>query len=308
MSIVAWVYLCSALGALLFFAAGWLSGSGRSAPLTLASPLDAGDNMELEALSRQLGAAQSGFTQESQARVVAEDRARAAEAAARESVLLRAEVETLRQAAGTTEEAEPTRVDRSGALSKENEHLRDEVAQLKRRQNAVINEKKQLEKELSAAKKPSAAAPMIAPAGATHMRRPSRSVPSVPVVGSGAKTTEGSLQQILSNLVKSGDRQAAVLADARGLLVAAFGPPHFHDPLGALSSLMADVAERAAEYLPLAGVSRVKILDTGSLELATDLFRWDDEFLALTTIGNIQSSTDPAIDEAMQGITRIIAA
>jgi hypothetical protein len=97
---------------------------------------------------------------------------------------------------------------------------------------------------------------------------------------------ESSLELGLRELVKREEGcRAAVLADGRGLLIAAYGEAGHRVELAAAASLTTTVAERLQELLPLGAPTSVSMVDDNAIEVRTRWLRWEDECFLLCTLG-----------------------
>jgi hypothetical protein len=111
---------------------------------------------------------------------------------------------------------------------------------------------------------------------------------------------ESSLELGLRDLVKRevGCR-AAVLADGRGLLIAAYGESGHRVELAAAASLTTTTADRLRDLLPLGMPTSVSMVDDNAIEVRTRWLRWDDECFLLCTLG-VAAEEDGAAAEALR--------
>lgn len=127
----------------------------------------------------------------------------------------------------------------------------------------------------------------------TWTKRPARD-------NSGPDRLESLLQNKLESLVMATPGcRTAVLADLRGLLIAASGDIVYQHELAAVASLMTYTTERVRELLPLGEPSAFEMVDVNRAMVRVNWMRLDSEAVLLTTVG-----LAPAQTEAFQGHTQ----
>lgn len=269
------LYLASALGALLFFAAGLATMAMRRAPLPafVATPAPAPapvlappsiDAAELRALrdalddTRAVAAAATRARDEHAQRVRELDTRVAEQARAHRDLVT--EAERLR---GRVADAEALRADyvRLRTATDDREFLRGEVARLQ----AEVRELR----KVALAARPQ---PARAPARASHP-------PPMPGV---APTSIG--ESLVGALVRSAGpaTRASAVADPLGFPLAATGDDG--QALAAYAALLLEAATRASQFLPVARPASVEVIDERGARIAAYTFDVDADRLVLVDL------------------------
>jgi hypothetical protein len=256
------LWLTSAVGAALFFLAGWLAGRGRREPAAIPAPdLDLGPpaaslEPELALLRAELAAAQ--VTQVS-------DRT-ALQQVTHDLGAARAQVERLR-------------IDLMRS-QKQSTDLQSEGKTSAAELSAVRNQLNKLREELVAA-------------------RQTRPAPRTPLTVRAAGHKAGDVLQALVDGVSGGaDIRSAVVADDLGLVVASHG--ELSDEVAAVGALFGRAGLQAQKVLPLHKVQRVTVEDDQNVTLTLRPLTTDDSVegdLALITLA-VGSSTERASEAA----------
>lgn len=116
--------------------------------------------------------------------------------------------------------------------------------------------------------------------GEGTLRRPARAVPDE------EQRLENMLEGNLEALVKeeTGCR-TAVLADLRGLLIAASGDITYQDELAAASSLTTYTTERIRQLIPMGEPLAIQFIDVNRVVLRIEWLRWQNDAFLLSTLG-----------------------
>ncbi len=109
---------------------------------------------------------------------------------------------------------------------------------------------------------------------------------------------EGNLEALVQE--ETGCR-TAVLADLRGLLIAASGDITYQDELAAAASLTTYTTERIRQLLPMGEPLAITMMDVNRVVLRAHWLRWQNEAFLLTTLG-VAPDTGDGRDERVQTI------
>ena len=257
--------ILAVIGAVLFFTAGFsfaLLKSGRA-------------HEKAEALVEQDWAARDKALREATAREMA-----ASEAAARESVARQAaasdaamrlnENERLRAQLAACQDALKGSKDRpaepDAAAAKRVEALNAECVRLRSESKAAAMEIARLKSTVAELEQRAGHVPSALP-------------PPVIDATSGALTFQG----ILGRLTKTKGMRAAVLGDAMGLPVAAFGEQS--ESLAGYCGFISQAASKARDFLQLGGIRRIVIEDERLATMTACSIAGTDIFLATLTAG-----------------------
>ncbi len=114
--------------------------------------------------------------------------------------------------------------------------------------------------------------------GKGSVSRPSRT--------DGPTGLENQLERDLEVLVR-GDTgcRTAVLADMRGLLIAATGDITYQDEIAAAASLTIYTTERLRQLVPMGEPASIRLVDVNHVALETRWLRWENDAFLLTTLG-----------------------
>lgn len=165
-------------------------------------------------------------------------------------------------------------------LAAELESLREKVESL----TAAANETAQLRKQVRDFEAQGFAATLLDENAWT--RRPARDV-------LGPDHLESQLQTKLEALVATTKGcRTAVLADLRGLLIAASGDVTRQEELAAVASLMIYTTERIRDLLPMGEPSALEVVDINRTMLRINWMRMGNEAFLLTTFGVAPAPTD----------------
>jgi len=128
-------------------------------------------------------------------------------------------------------------------------------------------------------------------------------------VSTGAPELSATLELGLRQLCKREQGcRAAVLADYRGLLIAAYGEASHRDELAAGASILTSAAERLRELLPLGEAASFTLLDEHDIVFRARLLSWGDERFLLATLGAAPPTGDPAAEAMRARIAAMIGA
>ncbi len=124
----------------------------------------------------------------------------------------------------------------------------------------------------------------------------------------GEKRLEQLLEEAMSVLVRdeTGGR-AVVLADTRGLLLAAAGEAKYQNELAAAASVVAEVAEKVRALLPFAEPQMLLLSDVNNVIVKTRWLRIQDDTLALSVLGFSDDLPDPTEDKVARTVTKLMA-
>src|SRR5262249_13576249 len=95
--------------------------------------------------------------------------------------------------------------------------------------------------------------------------------------------------------------RTAVLADLRGLLIAASGDVTYQDELAAAASLTTYTTERIRQLVPMGGPYMIPLMDVDRVVIRTQWLRWQNDAFLLTTLGVAPEVADGR-DERAQAI------
>ncbi len=124
----------------------------------------------------------------------------------------------------------------------------------------------------------------------------------------GEKRLEQLLEEAMSALIRdeTGGR-AVVLADTRGLLLAAAGEVKYQNELAAAASVVAEVAEKVRALLPFAEPQMLHLSDVNNVVVKTRWLRIQDDTLALSVLGFSDDLPDPTEDKVAKTVTKLMA-
>ena len=255
--------IMTVVGAVLFFTAGVAIGALKS-----KEPQDRAE------MSMALGPEQERALQEAAAREMAASEAAARESAARQAAasdaaLRRAECDHLRAQLTACQEAllaAQGRYGDSDAAAKRAEALHAENTRLRAEARAAASEIARLKASLAA--------------GDSHNGADAGSLaPAVLDTSSGGATFQG----ILGRISKTKGMRSAVLGDALGLPVAAFGDQS--ESLAGFCGFISQAASKAHDFLQLGSIRRIVIEDDRLSTLTACSIAGTDIFLATLTSG-----------------------
>jgi DNA repair exonuclease SbcCD ATPase subunit len=123
----------------------------------------------------------------------------------------------------------------------------------------------------------------------------------------GEKRLEQLLEEAMAVLVRdeTGGR-AVVLADTRGLLLAAAGEAKYQNELAAAASVVAEVAEKVRALLPFAEPQTLLLSDVNNVIVKTRWLRIQDDTLALSVLGFSDDLPDPTEDKVARTVTKLM--
>jgi chromosome segregation ATPase len=126
--------------------------------------------------------------------------------------------------------------------------------------------------------------------------------------GGSEKRLEQLLEEAMATLVReeTGGR-AVVLADARGLLLAAAGEAKYQNELAAAASVVAEVAEKVRALLPFAEPQMLHLSDVNNVVVKTRWLRIEDDTLALSVLGFSDDLPDPTEDKVARTVAKLMA-
>lgn len=121
------------------------------------------------------------------------------------------------------------------------------------------------------------------------------------------KRLETLLEEGMQALIReeTGGR-AVVLADTRGLVIAAAGEARYQNELAAASSVAADVSDRIRNLLPFSEAAILHMVDVNSVVMRTRWLRWQEETLALSVLGFRDEPPDPTEDKVIKSVARLM--
>jgi DNA repair exonuclease SbcCD ATPase subunit len=121
------------------------------------------------------------------------------------------------------------------------------------------------------------------------------------------KRLETLLEESMSSLIReeTGGR-AVVLADMRGLVIAAAGEARYQSELAAAASVAAEVSERIRNLLPIAEPYILNLVDVNSVVLRTRWLRWEEETLALSVLGFREETPDPGEERVVRAVSKLM--
>jgi hypothetical protein len=114
------------------------------------------------------------------------------------------------------------------------------------------------------------------------------------------------LETNLHTLVAAGGPRTAVLADAKGFLIASAGESGTQEGLAAFTAVAGEMVTRARMLLPLADVESVKVTDANSIILTCHLFDSAEEGLGLVTLGPGEPKPENT-QQAIYGLAAIVS-
>ncbi|HEY3357653.1 MAG TPA: hypothetical protein VGQ83_30655, partial [Polyangia bacterium] len=114
-----------------------------------------------------------------------------------------------------------------------------------------------------------------------------------------------SLDDNLRRLVDREHLRVAVVADDRGLLIAAAGDNEHQEGIAAIAGLAEQMALRATEFLPLDGVRHVRLRDRNDMVLSCVLFRLGEEVYSLSTLGRTRPE-EATLEAAVSGLSHAL--
>jgi chromosome segregation ATPase len=128
-----------------------------------------------------------------------------------------------------------------------------------------------------------------------------------PSFRSSDKRLETLLEESMSSLIReeTGGR-AVVLADMRGLVIAAAGEARYQSELAAAASVSAEVSERIRNLLPIAEPYILHLVDVNSVVLRTRWVRWEEETLALSVLGFREEAPDPGEERVVRALSKLM--
>jgi len=113
---------------------------------------------------------------------------------------------------------------------------------------------------------------------------------------------KGDLDGILKVLCEHEGQEAAVIADANGIVVAAFGNTNVKEGMAAAANRITKISDQLKGMVDFAQVSAFRISDSGNKVIAGRTFDIAGEMLALATVGgNVPS--DKSLDSAMENLS-----
>jgi len=115
------------------------------------------------------------------------------------------------------------------------------------------------------------------------------------------------IDEQLTHLAHQSSCKVAVLADARGLLLGASGERQYYEALAGMSGLIREIAERARDFLPLGTPSVVEIADINNVGLYSRLFPWENELVALTTLGPRRGMGDASMEGVIASLPQVMS-
>jgi chromosome segregation ATPase len=245
---------------------------------------------QAQQLAQQLTTAQGQIRDARAALVSAENRAQEAVRLRDDNAALRAQVAELQkggqEAPSSLSDGQRRDVEMSlkaRALAQRNEEFDIHIAEIESLRNKVdnltdaANETASLRERVRELEAQGYAAQIVRGDGWT--KRPAKT-------NAGPDRLENMLQNKLEALVTdtTGGR-TAVLADLRGLLIAASGDTSFQDELAAAASLTTYTTTRLQELFPMGKPLALEMMDVNRVLLRVDWLHMDDDAFLLTTVG-----------------------
>ncbi len=114
---------------------------------------------------------------------------------------------------------------------------------------------------------------------------------------------EEAMEQLL--LDDMGGR-AVVLADTRGLLLAAAGEAKYQNELAAAASVVAEVAEKVRTLLPFAEPQTLDLTDVNNVVVRTRWLRLEDDTLSLSVLGFRDDPPNPTEDKVAKTVCKLM--
>jgi chromosome segregation ATPase/predicted regulator of Ras-like GTPase activity (Roadblock/LC7/MglB family) len=248
---------------------------------------------QAQQLAQQLTTAQGQIRDARAALVSAENRAQEAVRLRDDNTALRAQIAELQKSGGqdsssSSSLSEGQRRDvemalKARALAQRNEEFDIHIAEIESLRTKVdnltdaANETVSLRERVRELEAQGYAAQIVRGDGWT--KRPAKT-------NAGPDRLENMLQNKLEALVtdtKGG--RTAVLADLRGLLIAASGDTSFQDELAAAASLTTYTTTRLQELFPMGKPLALEMMDVNRVLLRVDWLHMDDDAFLLTTVG-----------------------
>lgn len=101
--------------------------------------------------------------------------------------------------------------------------------------------------------------------------------------------------------------RAVVLADTRGLLLAAAGEAKYQNELAAAASVVAEVAEKVRALLPFAEPQTLDLADVNNVVVRTRWLRLEDDTLSLSVLGFREDPPNPTEDKVAKTVSKLMA-
>ncbi|MBK8480402.1 MAG: hypothetical protein IPL40_04385 [Proteobacteria bacterium] len=113
------------------------------------------------------------------------------------------------------------------------------------------------------------------------------------------------LEQQLARLVAPGAAHAVVLADERGLQLAAAGVETYHEALAVLSAHVAELHHRASELLPFGDARSLLLVDRNGLSIGAQLFHAAGQGFLVAALGSSLEQRQE-LGEVLEAVTEIV--
>ena len=114
--------------------------------------------------------------------------------------------------------------------------------------------------------------------------------------------SDGSLKSILDTLLDREAQEAAVLADANGIVVASSGEQTLRDGIAAVAQLLTSTSASFEGMVPFAKLQAFSVKDSESVVLSGRSFEAAGERISLATLGS-RSPSDRTLDGAMASLS-----
>ncbi|MBK6848207.1 MAG: hypothetical protein IPG96_11955 [Proteobacteria bacterium] len=113
------------------------------------------------------------------------------------------------------------------------------------------------------------------------------------------------LEQQLARLVAPGAAHAVVLADERGLQLAAAGTETYHEALAVLSANIAELGQTASTLLPFDAGRSLQLVDRNGLSIGTRMFEAAGQGFLVAALG-ASLAQRPELEEVVSAVTEIV--
>jgi uncharacterized membrane-anchored protein YhcB (DUF1043 family) len=118
-------------------------------------------------------------------------------------------------------------------------------------------------------------------------------------------SVQGDLDGILQVLCEHESQEAAVIADANGIVVAAYGDPNIKEGMAAAANRITKIGDQLTGMVEFAGVSTFRLSDSGDKVISGRTFDIGGEMISLATVGASMPS-DGSLDGAMRSLSAVL--
>lgn len=129
--------------------------------------------------------------------------------------------------------------------------------------------------------------------------------PAPPSAAGPAAPRANALEQQLARLVVPGAAHAVVLADERGLQLAAAGTETYHEALAVLSANIAELGQTASALLPFDAGRSLLLVDRNGLSIGTRMFQAAGQGFLVAALG-ASLAQRPELEEVVSAVTEIV--